>query len=92
MRFHPILLTLFASAALAQAAAPLREPQAGRYQAAVREAGKSLNTALDSCRAEARRAPSASRRELKDCERTARAAFRQDMKHARALRKQRTAS
>ena len=76
---------------MAQTVAPLPEPQAERYQAAVREAGKSLNTALTSCREEASRNPSASRRELKDCERSARATFRHDMKHARALRKQRPA-
>ena len=92
MRFQPILLTLCLAAGMAHAAAPVSGPQAERYQAALREAGMALNTSLDSCRSEAVRAPAASRRELKDCERTARAAFRRDVKHARALLRKREAT
>ena len=66
-------------------------PQAESYQAAVREAGVALNTRLTECRQEAARKPTPSRRELKSCERTARAAFRQDVRHARRLLKQRPA-
>ena len=89
MRFQHLLLTLCLAAGASHAAAPVPGPQAERYQAALREAGLALNTSLDACRAEASRTPATSRRELKDCERTARAAFRRDVKHARALLRQR---
>ena len=89
MRFQHFLLTLCLAAGTSYSAVPVTGAQAERHQAALREAGVALNTSLDACRSEASRAPGASRRELKTCERTARAAFRRDVKRARALLRQR---
>ncbi|MBI2770972.1 MAG: hypothetical protein HYX47_15210 [Burkholderiales bacterium] len=91
MRILPIFLSFCAAllAAQAHAAQPaVSGQQAERYQAAVREAGQVLNTSLTACREQAGRSPAPSRRDLKECERTARATFRLDMKHARKLRRQ----
>lgn len=58
--------------------------QSERYDVAVRQAGEALNEQLTDCREQAKREPKASRRELKACERTARAEFRKHVRQARA--------
>jgi hypothetical protein len=91
MRFHLTMMFVvvaisMAMHAMASAAAPplTADPErAGRYDAAVRQAGKPLNDELGACREHAREDPKASKRDLKACERTAQREFRRDVRQAR---------
>jgi hypothetical protein len=88
MRFHlsMMLVVIFVSMtmhAMASAATPVDPTRAQRRDAAVHDAGETLNTRLKACREEAARQPKASKRDLAACERAARKDFRADMQQAR---------
>ena len=92
MRFHLFMMAVLVAVSMtmhamasAETASPVaKAAQAERYEAALQEAGGELNKHLATCRENAQRAPKASVRELKACERVARSMFRQDVRHARA--------
>ncbi|RZJ10675.1 MAG: hypothetical protein EOO54_21430 [Haliea sp.] len=88
MRFHlsMFLMVVFVSMAMhamATAATPTDAARFAQQDAGVRDAGKTLNESLKSCREQARLHPKASKRDRQVCERSARRDFRRDVKRAR---------
>lgn len=90
MRFHlgmmlMVFVVAFGMHAMATAATPktAADPAATeRHDAAMRQAGETLNTEIAACREQARQHPKASQRDLKACLADARRAFRKEVRQA----------